>query len=286
MTYSFSSAAADAPVQEVTVQAQRELIHDIDDYIAKVTAKSFKSLPRWHQPVCPMVSGMPRRQAEFVLSRMADIAKAADVPFETLHLSQSAPGEALKPSNCEMNLYVMVTPEPEQLADKIRKRRGQMMGDTTRSERIAFVKTDRPVRVWYTTNFTNDMGRQLDRQNDATFGTAVIDNHAEDTRLKWNEAKGLNPVIVIVDSNRAQAVSVGQLADYIGFVALVQVDLDAVLGDRPTILNLFRPADALPEGLSDWDQAFLKTLYASDQNLRQQRSHMTGRMVHDITAEH
>jgi len=136
------------------------------------------------------------------------------------------------------------------------------------------------------TNFTNDMGRQLDKQNDATFGTAVIDNHAQDTRLKWNEAKGLNPVIVIVDANRAQAVSVGQLADYIGFVGLVQVDLDAVLGDRPTILNLFRPADVPPEGLSDWDQAFLKSLYNSDQNLRQQRSHMTGRMVREITAEH
>jgi hypothetical protein len=70
---------------------------------------------------------------------------------------------------------------------------------------------------------------------------------------------------VVVDTNRVQELSLGQLADYLDMVGLAEVHPDADVGPVPTILRLFRPIPHPPQGLSPWDQAFLSSLYGVDQ---------------------
>jgi hypothetical protein len=57
----------------------------------------------------------------------------------------------------------------------------------------------------------------------------------------------------------------------------------ARLGDAPTILKLFDGAsEAAPAGLTDWDRAFLKSLYATEQISKQQRGQIARHMVREI----
>jgi hypothetical protein len=66
-------------------------------------------------------------------------------------------------------------------------------------------------------------------------------------------------------------------------VGLAKLKAGARLGDAPTILKLFDGApDVAPAGLTDWDQAFLKSLYATEQITRQQRGQIAREMVREI----
>ena len=70
---------------------------------------------------------------------------------------------------------------------------------------------------------------------------------------------------VIIDIDQAEGVIFQQLADYVAMVAFAQVDPDADLSGFPTILNVFdNPTIAF--GLTDWDQAYLGSLYGAELN--------------------
>jgi len=93
-------------------------------------------------------------------------------------------------------------------------------------------------------------------------------------------------VIVIVDANRVQALTFGQLADYIGMVGLAEVNQDAEVGTVPTILRLFRAPPDPPQRLSAWDEAFLASLYAVDQASVVEQPMMKRQMVSSLAPSH
>jgi hypothetical protein len=79
-------------------------------------------------------------------------------------------------------------------------------------------------------------------------------------------------VFVIVDERRLHEVSRGQFADYVAMVALARIKPEANLRDAETILKLFEPGpQGAPAGMSGWDLAYLRTLYATDQGSKLQR---------------
>ncbi len=87
----------------------------------------------------------------------------------------------------------------------------------------------------------------------------------------------------LIDINRIDGLSGvtrGQLADYVAMVGLAQLNADLQLGDAPTILTLFSGTpQAASAGMTDWDQAFLKALYDTDQRIKKQRSQISRDMV-------
>jgi hypothetical protein len=90
-------------------------------------------------------------------------------------------------------------------------------------------------------------------------------------------------VFVIADQARLHGMNLGQFADYVAMVGLAKLKPGARLGDAPTILNLFDGApEAAPAGLTDWDRAFLKSLYATEQISKQQRGQIARHTVREI----
>ena len=84
----------------------------------------------------------------------------------------------------------------------------------------------------------------------------------------------------MVDSNRLQQLRMGQLADYIAMVGLAEIRLDSDLGLTPTILRLFdKGGDGVPDSISDWDQAFLRSLYGTKQKNMMQVSEIETSML-------
>jgi hypothetical protein len=103
------------------------------------------------------------------------------------------------------------------------------------------------------------------------------------SHLVNNIVWAIKRVYVVVDPTMLKGASLGQLADYVSMAGLAQIKLDPHLGDDPTILTLF---DKAPEqasmGLTEWDQTFLKSFYASEQKSVLQRSAIAQDMVSRI----
>jgi hypothetical protein len=79
--------------------------------------------------------------------------------------------------------------------------------------------------------------------------------------------------------------NLGQLADYIAMLGLAEIRLDGDFDGISTILRLFeRSGDPPPQSLTQWDQAFLYSLYDTQQASMQQpsmiRTSMVDRMAH------
>jgi hypothetical protein len=260
------------PLQEVTVTAHRsELTPRVEAFVNQITAVANEDgVPRWQKPVCPLVSGLPREDGEFILGRVTELAQAAGVPLAGEH--------------CNPNLYILVSLEPQQLLQAMAKRNyGFTFGyppDAPPPNVIdRFIATPRPVRVWYTSQERDLEGFALIRgpQDEPPMVPAP------GSLLMIGSMWSLERVFVVVDKTRLQGVTRGQLADYVGMVALADLKPGAKLGDAATILRLFDGAPRqAPSTMTDWDQAFLKALYATDQKMKLQRSQIAHQMVHEI----
>jgi hypothetical protein len=201
----------------------------------------------------------------------------------------------LAPRQCKPNFNVVVTSDPERLLKKWRARDLSMFGPTpprNGEQPIArFIHSDRPVRVWYNADFTDNFG--------ATPGDSATkllhDFEGAPTITVWSNPHltvtaltKLSSVIIVIDPKLVKGYTLGQLTDYIGMIGLAQVNLDSEPEDAPTILRLFAASSSAagkPDGLSSRDQAFLKGLYTTDQGSPWQRSQIVTRVVQDLAPQ-
>lgn len=276
-----SQGAETKTLSEVTIEAQRESLKPrVHSFVYQITAQvsDHYSLARWEQPICPLVAGLPVEQAEAVLTRLSEIAIAAKVQ--------------LAPPNCtEPNFEVLVTSDPKHLLTKWRARNPLLFGPVPPlSGEVPirrFINTDRPVRVWYNTSLTDSSGGAPNDGHlllgDISVSAPVVGVWSN-PRLTWTALLKLSTVIVVVDSRRVKGYSLRQLVDYIGMIGLAQPNLDSDMQGAPTILSLFADSSAAdrPEGLSEWDYAFLKGLYSTDQASLWQRSEIVAAVVRDL----
>jgi len=87
--------------------------------------------------------------------------------------------------------------------------------------------------------------------------------------------------LVIVDTAYPKPVKLGQLIDFAALVGLADISVDANVGDTPSILRIFdQTTDEQAPGLTQWDSAFLNSLYQSDQAAVVQRSQMAVEVSH------
>jgi hypothetical protein len=135
-----AGAAAGTPraIPEVNVIAKRlKLDVKVLNFIYGISAlENEEGLARWKAPVCPLVSGLPRQQGEFVLARISEIARAAAVP--------------LAGKDCRPNLFIFVTTQPKELLQAMENRYFPVtFGNASPSQADAFINAPRPVRVWH-----------------------------------------------------------------------------------------------------------------------------------------
>ena len=203
-----------------------------------------------------------------MLGRVSEIARAAAVPLAGEH--------------CRPNLYILIHPQPGKLFQAMEKRNfGFTFGDDPPAPSVIdrFMATPQTVKVWYTS---------VERTPDGLFlhncgGTKCTPPSPEASRFTSSVVWQLGHVFVVVDQTRLKGVSRGQLADYVAMVALADLKPGAKLANAPTILKLFDGApQAVPAGMTDWDQAFLKSLYATEQKSKNQRTQIADRIMSEI----
>jgi hypothetical protein len=179
--------------------------------------------PGWSENVCPQVIGLSERDNEYVLSRISLIARAAGIPLSCEHY--------------EPNLRIFVTTAPKDLLKRLETQNALDMSGRRQFPYLVdqLIATPQAVRVWYSIGAPS----KLDGLSFAF----------------WQ-------VVEVVDQTQLQGVTLDQLSAYVAMAGLAEIKPVSQVVSTPTILNLFIGGpQAAPRGLTEWDRAFLKSLY-------------------------
>jgi hypothetical protein len=275
-----------AGLPRVTIEARKErqaLRLKVDHFVTSVVIQpENESLMRWNAPICPLVAGLPRNIGEFMLARISQAARAARAP--------------LAGRRCRANLLVIATAHPDRVLKEWRwlARTGRIDTREGIEPVWSFIKSREPVVVWYNTvagcggaspHFGAKSAAELNSaigsaQPNASLGRSYCQNSI-DTHLTYGDVRSIFSAIVVVDTNRLKHVTVGQLADYVSLVGLVNVRTHTDGGGAQTILRLFRDPKP-PHGLTPWDRALLYSLYNTSQSGKLQLIDMEVTMVKRI----
>jgi hypothetical protein len=245
--------AAESEFTEIEVLGQREMARRVfKENLAELTAplSVVESMPRFFQPLCIEVAGLEQDQAQFVIDRI--IAASREVG-----LGAARPG-------CRTNALVIAVHDPERLFEKLVSKRLDLVGvlpfRDVHVRRIRNeLRTRQPVVWWNVLAQANEQGVTF---ND--LGLAINQNvRASRMNSPTYLPKALS--VVMYDADQLGGTTLGQIADHAALYILGSPRRQIEFGnvDMASVLRLFDDGpEASPEGLTDFDRAYLKGLYA------------------------
>lgn len=285
---------APPPLQEPVGQAttledvvieRRELEALVRNFVGEVGAPATRrGLARWQDEVCVGAVNIRHDAAQYIIDRISLVGMG-------LGLRTGDPG-------CTANVLIIFTNDASELATTMLEERRPLfrVGLNFNRNIVAlrdFQNSDRAVRWWHVSVPTDsETGRRAVRIPGATINgkpSAPVIAVFAASRLNSQIRDDLNNVMVIVDVDQLEGTTIAQLADYLAFVALAQIDPDAETSAYDTILNLFDSPHAVG-GLTDWDMSYLSALYRVQNapvrriNPSAQASAMAGVMLRDRRA--
>jgi hypothetical protein len=226
-----------------------------------------RGLARWNRAICVGAVNLRPEAAQPLIDHISAVA-------EDLGVRSGDVG-------CRPNVIVVFTDDPRAVAGAMVEAdpRGFRLGGRTyhlsSDFRDDFLDGDRPVRWWTTSvpidSETGQRATRLPGDVDADGNPAapyIFSTSA--SRLNSQVRDDLARIYVIVDVNRLNDVSPQQLADYLAFVALAQVDPRGDVSRQASVLNVFEDPASSP-GFSDWDMAYLRALYRPGAPMRTDR---------------
>jgi hypothetical protein len=234
------------------------------DFIEDVAAPNRRrGLARWNTPLCVGVANLQREAAQAIIDRISDVAGSLDVRV-------GEPG-------CRANALIVAADDGAGMARGLvesgRQRFdiGSLQMTQTSSALEAFQSDDRAVRWWQIStpvdSETGDRAIRLKGDIDPATGQPSAPTIAvfAASRIHSQIRDDMTKVIIIVDIDGVSGMPVNKLADYLTMVTLAQIDDDADTASYDTVMNLFEAPDRV-DGLTDWDMAYLRGLYAAEQN--------------------
>jgi hypothetical protein len=245
------SATPDTELESVTVEAKRRrqrIDQQVSEFVYSIAGPGkVESMARWNVPVCVATAGLTAAEADFVEKRIAQIAADADIPLG---------GPA-----CGPNFAVIVTTEPEKLLKAWWSEEHRLFNlDRGAGGVNRFIQTDQPVRVWHNAcNAPSGIPAHA-------FSTSqhCASGSLTGSRLSWSAVRAIYTAIVVVDLEQIEGLTFGQVADYVAMVGLAQIRPNQEMGEVPTILDLFAMSGMdRSKGMTEWDQSFLKAVYAT-----------------------
>jgi hypothetical protein len=255
----------DPPPQDPPVTRVDDIIVDgrplrvvAEEFVAEVgEAPRGRGLARWHKSMCVAVVNVPHEAAQPLIDHISTVA--LDLGVE--------PGDP----GCQPNVVVIFTTDARAMAaamveaDPRSFRLGSRTFNLDRSQLEAFVETDAPVRWWHTAvptdSLTGKRAVRLPGEVDAQGRPSAPSIFTTtSSRINTQIRDDLNRILIVVDVTQTDRVSPVQLADYLAFVALAQIDPDGDTSRQPSVLNIFDDPGS-SSGFSDWDRAYLEALY-------------------------
>jgi hypothetical protein len=254
-------------IYTIEVTAQREAMRKaIHAFVANVTRFDGENVARWHSPICPSVTGIAPEHVQFMRGRIVEIAKSVGAPL------------ARNQEKCDPNLVVILTPQPDQLWATLKDRNPKMF-NTLQPQRVERALSTRPVQTVQNIVFNN---------SDGTSAFNKAGYRLRDSHIYNSVTEDFTSVVVVINDAETGKATFGQLADYVGMVALARVDLSADFAGADSILRLFATPESAtppPARLTEWDRSFLKTLYGVDISYQRPRSLISTTMFNGLVPE-
>ena len=265
-------ASPDPAILDDVVVNGRRLDEAVRAYVENVSAPArTRGLARWDDDICvQVINFLPAVEAE-VAGRIREVATALEIPVEA--------------EGCDPNIVVMGTDDGPALAGAIVERfrsRFFRFGATRTNRGSAALERfrlgDGPVRWWHVSLPVHAVtGAPMIRlpgrppvslpcssRSTATLDLSVAGIGGSRTGQRCNAVTDrIIGLWIVVDADASSGLSAAQLADYLAFVAVAQVDPDADMSSFDTVLNLFERPDIV-SGITGWDEIYLQSLYAGD----------------------
>jgi hypothetical protein len=252
-------------LEDVVVEGRR--LEDLtNDFVSEVAIPARgRGLARWRNKVCVGVANLQAETAHYIVDRVSTVA-------QDLGLKAGAPG-------CEPRILIIATTDANSFTRDLIANRPRLFVvggagmDLGRNALRKFESTDRPVRWWNVSapidTETGDIavripgyvGREGGAGSPLDFAPHIGVFAA--SRLSTQIVDDTMRSFVIVDVDRLNGVSLEQLADYIAFIALAQIDPNADTSGYVSVLNVFDDPGQT-EGLTNWDRAYLLGLYDAE----------------------
>ena len=272
-----ATQAQDDPTQldDIVVEG-RTLSDTVRQFVDNVIAAPLDRGPaRWTRRVCVGVVNLRPEAAQVIADRVGMLAADTGLPV-------GEPG-------CGPNILVMATDDGTGLAQAMvvsnpRIFRPGYAGATLGSVALRrFQSTEDSIRWWHVSVPIADGHNAIAVRLPGRDAPLVQQDASRLTTRIRNDLAG---VFIILDINRAAGLSFQQIGDYIGMVALAQIDPEADTRGNDTILNLFEEGQAV-DAATDWDRSFLASLYAAELNQRRanaQTGEISSIMIRDRDA--
>ena len=226
------------------------------------------TVARWNDEICVGVVNLRTETARYLIDRVS--AFALEVGLEP-----EEPG-------CDPDVVIVATINGEAVARGLVERHrsvlapGNSIQSRSRRDLEAFAEGQGPVRWWHMSTAVDPRtGRNVVRDPRYDSTDPSIENilasgatfASSGSLITSSTRQHLRRAVIIIDFDRLGDVDFDQLADYVAFVALAQVDPEGDTSGFPSILNVFDDPAATPR-LTDWDRAYLQGLYRSDDSAR------------------
>jgi hypothetical protein len=251
-------------IDTVLVQGKRVPVRkSIVTFVTGITRLEGDLVSRWRDPVCPYIVTTSEKLRDYVRERLLEIA-------------ESVPVRSTRKADCAPNLFIVLTPDPDEFVEQWKQRDGGMFrwkprAGVTRSE-------SGPVRTWHRADLEPADGSPIKTQDGQPPGFKM-----RGSRIEVNAMEAMSVAVILIDANAIAQVTPQQLADYIAMRSFAKVDVTADLSSTPTILKLFAPEGGAPAAITDFDRAFLRALYRTTYSPANQRlaisASMTGQMT-------
>ena len=275
--------AGPVALEDVVVEGRR-LEALTNDFVSEVAIPARRSgLARWRDKVCVGVANLETETAQYIVDRVSTVA-------EDLGLRPGAPG-------CDPRILIIATTNANTFTRDLVANRprlfvvGGARMDLGRTALRKFESTDRPVRWWNVSapidTETGEIAVRIPGYVGSEGGAGSPLDFAPHigvfaaSRLSTQIVDDTMRSFVIVDVDRLNGVSLTQLADYIAFIALAQIDPDADTSGYVSVLNVFNDPGQT-EGLTNWDRAYLLGLYDTERtrlNHASQRTEIVSSIV-------
>ena len=227
--------------QRIDPERARDMSRDISSDLNGFDAP----MARFQNPICVGIWGLPPDFAEPVINRVYDNAERAGIEVDDS-------------AGCNANVWAIFVDDPAETFEQLRDEDSFLLRQLSWANRNRVKDQSGPVRAWHITS-TRDRGGMIVATGEDTLDPPV-NSVTSMSRLQSAVRFDLEKSVVLIQRSAIVGMDVHSLGDYISMRSLAPtVEPDAESANA-TVLGVFTTG---PTYLTDFDRAYLQTLYAS-----------------------
>lgn len=224
------------------------------DAVSHTNVKYHTPLASFKDKVCPGIVGMPVSLAELMIDRIRSNAERV--------------GIATASGTCRPNIMVIFVRNGQAVIKELDKKEPYVFRNLENYDVKDMIRDPGPVHAWVNKIVKSRQGDSLQGDNTGDLTqTPVLNVGQAQSHIFLAHRLDITNSVIMIDIPAIDGMSVVQIADYVSM--RVFAETNPVKGDpaASTILTLFDKDAPHPHALTDFDLAFLRTVYSGADGL-------------------